>query len=60
MDKPPAQTTPILKFGGMFSDTDPGDVPEEMLWRQMNCFSIRNGELTTRGGLREVTVETLE
>lgn len=60
MDKAPVQVSPILKFGGMFSDIDPMDVPEEMLWRQVNCFSVRNGELTTRGGLRQIDTETLE
>lgn len=50
----------LENFGGLFSDADPADVPEGKLWRQLNVLSIRNGELTTRGGLADLALDTLE
>jgi hypothetical protein len=47
-------------FGGVFSDVDAGDVPDQKLWRQSNVMSVRNGELTTRGGLVDIELDTLE
>jgi hypothetical protein len=50
----------LRQFEGMFSDVDPRDVPEGKLLFQLNLVSEVNGQLTTRGGLRRVELETLE
>ena len=48
------------QFQGMVSDSDPSDIPANTLWRQLNLYCQRNGELTTRGGLVELETEDLE
>lgn len=61
MNQPDNPNTPgYTEFQGMFSDIDQMDVPDEYLYRQVNLLSEVNGQLTTRGGLRRVTLETLE
>jgi hypothetical protein len=54
------QVTDISKFSGQFSDVDPSDAPEGAMVQQVNMMSVVNGTLTTRGGLKEVTLEVLE
>ena len=60
MNKPPVQAVIISEFKGQYSDADPQDVPDSTLWRQLNMLSIVNGQLTSRGGLKEVTLDILE
>lgn len=60
MNKPPLQYEVMDEFKGMYSDTDPLDCPKGTMYRQLNLLSITNGQLTTRGGLREITLDTLE
>lgn len=56
----PRQVSILKDFVGLHSDADPMDIPEGAMSEQMNMFSLRTGELTTRGGLQEVTVTFLE
>lgn len=60
MDNKRASVNVIEDFKGVFSDVESGDVPEGALWRQLNALSIRNGEIVSRGGLKEVTLDMLE
>lgn len=60
MDKPPVQVIEMPVFKGQYSDIDSGDVPEGYLLQQHNMMSIKNGQLTTRGGLKEIILDTLE
>lgn len=59
MNEPPKGLARITDFAGMISDLDPDDLPTNAAQVQLNCGTIRPGELTTRGGLREVTFDTL-
>jgi hypothetical protein len=47
-------------FDGVFSDAEAGAVPDQKLWRQNNVMSVRQGELTTRGGLVLIEFDVLE
>lgn len=60
MNKDPIQFEKISLFMGMNSDADPQNCAEETLYRQVNLLSVTNGTLTTRGGLQELTLDTLE
>ncbi len=60
MNKPPQVSDNTPMFRGQFSDIDQGDVPEGCMYRQVNMLSVTNGQLTTRGGLKEITLDTLE
>lgn len=60
MDSDRVSVNLLEGFGGVFSDAEPNDVPEGKTWRQLNLLSIRNGELTTRGGLALLELDTLE
>lgn len=58
MNEPPVQFESISEFKGMVSDTEAQ--PPETLKRQLNLMSVTSGSLTTRGGLKEVTLDLLE
>lgn len=60
MDKPPIQYEVMDEFKGQVSDTDPLECPKGAMYRQVNMLSIVNGQLTTRGGLKEITLDILE
>lgn len=60
MNLRPVQFEVIGQFKGMASDCDPEDCPPETLYRQVNLMSITDGILTTRGGLKELTLDILE
>lgn len=60
MNKPPVQFEVMDEFKGQYSDTDPLDCPSGTMFKQFNMLSITNGQLTTRGGLHEITLDTLE
>lgn len=60
MNVPPVIAEIIGDFKGMFSDCDPEDVPPETLHRQVNLMCVTQGVLTTRGGLKVLTMDTLE
>jgi len=60
MDKPPDVTTLVNDFKGQYSDIDPMDNPQGTMQLQLNMLCITQGELTTRGGLKEVTLDALE
>lgn len=59
-EREPPTPSSARSFEGCFSDIDPSDVPDNMMWRQVNLLSEVNGQLTTRGGLRVVTTEELD
>ena len=44
-------------FLGMFSNVDPHDLEPGQAQLQVNVWSPREGELLTRGGLREMTYD---
>lgn len=58
--EPKLQVTEISKFSGQVSDVNPSDAPEGAMTQQVNMMSVVNGILTTRGGLKEITLEVLE
>jgi len=60
MNKPPLQYVAITEFKGQYSNTDPLDCPEGTVIKQLNLLSLYNGQLTTRGGLKEVPLLILE
>lgn len=60
MDQRPIQSTVTNEFNGQYSDTDAGNCPEGTMYRQVNMMSVVQNQLTTRGGLKEVTLDTLE
>lgn len=60
MNKMPVQYEAYSDFKGQYSDTDPLDCPTGTMYRQFNMMSVVKGELTTRGGLKEVTTDELE
>jgi hypothetical protein len=60
MDNKRAAVNALSDFKGCFSDAEPNDVPGGHLHRQLNVLSARNGELTSRGALIELVLETLE
>ena len=47
-----------MKFAGMVSSVDPHDIPPGQAVLQINGMSVRPGELTIRGGLKELSFET--
>lgn len=59
MNEPPVTVAVISDFTGMFSNADPKDVPQEGAQVQVNVGTVRPGELTVRGGLKEVTFDSL-
>lgn len=59
MDQRPAQSVVTLEFKGMYSDCDYQDCPEGTMAQQINMMSVVNGQLTTRGGLKVVTLDTV-
>ena len=59
MNEPRPAGVVIDDFVGMVSDADPGDIPDGAAAYQLNCGTVRPGELTVRGGLKEVTFDTL-
>lgn len=60
MDNPRASVNMIENFKGVFSDTEPGNVPDGYLLRQLNVMSVRNNELVTRGGIVDIELDELE
>lgn len=56
----PVNVNMLEGFNGVFSDTEPGDVPDGKTWRQLNMMSIRNGEIVSRGGLVDLELDVLE
>lgn len=60
MGNQPVVFEAITEFKGQYSNTDPADCPEGTLLKQTNMLSILNGQLTTRGGLKIVTLDILE
>ncbi len=47
-------------FPGQFSDVSDQDIVPGGNVLQLNCFSMKQGELQTRGGLIEVILSTLD
>lgn len=60
MDRPPLQGTMLNEFAGQYSDVDQDDCPRGTMYKQLNLHSIVQGQLTTRGGLKEIATDTLE
>lgn len=60
MDKRPIDAQQIGDFRGQFSNVDPEDCPDGAMVEQVNLMSIKPGLLTTRGGLKLVTLDALE
>lgn len=60
MDREPMQGTMVNTFAGQYSDIDPSDCPQGTMYKQLNMLSITQGQLTTRGGLKEIELDTLE
>jgi len=60
MNKQPVQVEVVGKFNGQYSDIDPEDCPPETLFRQLNLMTVTKGLLTTRGGLKQLTLDILE
>lgn len=61
MNQPESPNAPTTHdFLGVYSDSDPRDVPDGYLLRQLNLYCEKNGQLTTRGALRTIRLETLE
>ncbi len=57
--EPKLQVTSIDKFAGQISDLDDGEDSQGMV-QQINMLSEITGTLTTRGGLKEITLDVLE
>lgn len=61
MDSEDGKPISVLKdFVGQFSDMNPEVIPNGGMEAQMNCFSMRTGELITRGGLVECSLTVLD
>jgi hypothetical protein len=60
VNKPSPATDALEVFRGTYSNADQQDIPPGHFFRMVNMMVIKQGELTTRGGLREVTLEVLE
>lgn len=60
MNTQPIQFDVVSEFKGQVSNTDPADCPPETVFRQLNLMCVTPGLLTTRGGLKEITLDTLE
>lgn len=59
-DAKPTIVRVLKEFQGLFSDSDPCDIPNGGMSEQLNIFSLHHGELTTRGGIIEVETTALE
>ena len=59
MDQRPAQSVVVTEFNGMYSDCDPSACPDGTMAQQINMMSVVNGQRTTRGGLKVVTLDTV-
>lgn len=55
-ERPKQPSSVIRDFTGMYSDVQPTVIPKGGMETQVNCFSMRTGELVTRGGLIDVTL----
>ena len=60
MNKPPVAAETIPIFRGQHSDIDSSDMPPGYVEQQTNLMSVKNGQLTTRGGLKEILLDELE
>lgn len=61
MDSEDGKPISVLRdFVGMYSDMNPEVIPNGGMEMQMNCFSMRTGELVTRGGLVEISLSILD
>lgn len=60
MNAQPKVVEVLRQFQGLHSDFDPSDVPPQAFLRLSNMMQVKNGELTTRGGLVELETEELE
>lgn len=47
-------------FLGLYSDVSAEDCPPGGMQEQINILCVKQGELTTRGGLAVVTLTTLQ
>lgn len=52
----PKPISVLRDFVGLYSDVQPTVIPNGGMAEQINIFSMRHGELKTRGGLVEVTL----
>lgn len=60
MNERPQSVTLINDFQGQQSNVDPGDCNDGAMVQQVNMMTVVRGQLTTRGGLKRVTLEELE
>lgn len=60
MNTAPADSAEASDFAGQVSNVDPGDCPDGAMVLQVNLMCIKPGQLTTRGGLKLVTLDELE
>lgn len=60
MNERPQSVTLINDFQGQQSNVDPGDCTDGAMVQQVNMMTVIRGQLTTRGGLKRVTLEELE
>lgn len=60
MNERPQAAMTLGDFQGQQSNVDPGDCTEGAMVLQLNMMSVVQGQLTTRGGLKEVTLDILE
>lgn len=59
-EKPRQSSSTLRDFAGQYSDVSPEVIPQGGMELQINCFSLKTGELTTRGGLLEIVLDTLD
>lgn len=57
MPQPAKPTVVIVDFPGMMNNVDPRDFPAGASEDQVNACSYKLGELTLRGGVKQVTFE---
>lgn len=61
MDSEDGKPISVLRdFVGMYSDMNPEVIPNGGMEMQMNCFSLRTGELTCRSGVCEISLSILD
>lgn len=59
-NREPPYTTMVNTFNGQYSDIDPDDCPQGTMLKQHNMLSVVQGQLTSRGGLKEIELDILE
>lgn len=61
MDSERPRPVSLMKdFLGLYSDVSAEDCPPGGMQEQINILCVKQGELTTRGGLAVVTLTTLQ